>query len=106
MCSGAFVQDFLQRADLEKDLSAFSVEHGYNMLLAMTISFKDNKEPFRQLAIFSHSTLCREEVGTAAKYVYLFICIFYFFQTDYIENIHRDNRTSPRLMQYHSSWFL
>jgi len=69
VCSGMLVQEFLQRADLEQDLSAFCVEHGYNMLVAMTISFRDNKEPFRQLAIFSHSALCREEVGTAAKYV-------------------------------------
>ncbi|KAJ3598202.1 hypothetical protein NHX12_001713 [Muraenolepis orangiensis] len=61
------LEAFLQRADLEQDLSAFCVEHGYNMLLAMTISFKDNKEPFRQLAIFSHSALCREEMSQALE---------------------------------------
>ncbi|CAL8248870.1 unnamed protein product [Lota lota] len=60
------LEEFLQRADLEEDLSAFCVEHGYNMLLAMTISFKD-KQPFRQLAIFSHSALCREEMSQALE---------------------------------------
>ncbi|KAG7282970.1 hypothetical protein CRUP_028487 [Coryphaenoides rupestris] len=64
------VQEFLQRADLEQDLSAFCVEHGYNMLVAMTISFRDNKEPFRQLAIFSHSALCREEMSQALEQAY------------------------------------
>ena len=67
---------FLERDKLEDDLSAFCVKHGYNMLLAMTISFTD-KQPFRQLAIFSHSALCREEVGTAARYT-LFISGFFF----------------------------
>jgi hypothetical protein len=65
-------QVFLERDKLEDDMSAFCVKHGYNMLLAMTISFTD-KQPFRQLAIFSHSALCREEVGTTDKCFYLFL---------------------------------
>ncbi|CAL8298179.1 unnamed protein product [Gadus morhua 'NCC'] len=57
---------FLERDKLEDDMSAFCVKHGYNMLLAMTISFTD-KQPFRQLAIFSHSALCREEMSQALE---------------------------------------
>ncbi|KAM4601036.1 exopolyphosphatase PRUNE1 isoform 2-T3 [Polymixia lowei] len=61
------MEELLQRANLEEDLSAFCQKHGYDLLLAMTISFKDNKEPFRQLAIYSHSALYREEVSHALE---------------------------------------
>lgn len=57
------LQDFLQRADLEAELSAFCLKFGFDLLLLMTISFTESKEPIRELAVFSHSTTCREEVS-------------------------------------------
>lgn len=57
------LQDFLQRAELEAELSAFCLKFGYDLLLLMTISFTESKEPIRELAVFSHSATCRDEVS-------------------------------------------
>lgn len=48
------------------ELSGFCLKFGFDLLLLMTISFTECKEPIRELAVFSHSTTCREEVLTAA----------------------------------------
>ncbi|TMS01048.1 Exopolyphosphatase PRUNE1 [Larimichthys crocea] len=57
------MEDFLQRAELEAELSGFCLKFGFDLLLLMTISFTESKEPIRELAVFSHSTTCREEVS-------------------------------------------
>lgn len=57
------LEDFLQRPQLEAELSGFCLKFGFDLLLLMTISFTENKEPMRELAVFSHSTTCREEVS-------------------------------------------
>ena len=58
-------QNFLQRTELEAELSGFCLKFGFDLLLLMTISFTESKEPIRELALFSHSAACREEVHTA-----------------------------------------
>ncbi|MEQ2279994.1 hypothetical protein AMECASPLE_014929, partial [Ameca splendens] len=55
--------EFLQRADLEAALSAFCQKSGFDLLLMMTISFTESKEPIRELVVFSHSASCREQVS-------------------------------------------
>lgn len=55
-------QEFLQKAALEAELSGFCQKHGFDLLLLMTISFTESKEPVRELAVFSLSTACREQV--------------------------------------------
>ncbi|XP_030014567.1 exopolyphosphatase PRUNE1 [Sphaeramia orbicularis] len=57
------LEDFLQRAGLEAELSDFSQKFGFDLLVLMTISFTENKEPIRELAVFSHSTTCRNEMS-------------------------------------------
>lgn len=57
------LEDFLQRADLEAELSDFCLKFGFDLLLLMTISFTESKEPMRELAVFSHSATCREEMS-------------------------------------------
>ncbi|XP_051271835.1 exopolyphosphatase PRUNE1 [Dicentrarchus labrax] len=57
------LQDFLQGVELEAELSAFCLKFGFDLLLLMTISFTESSEPIRELAVFSHSTTCREEVS-------------------------------------------
>ncbi|XP_029360413.1 exopolyphosphatase PRUNE1 [Echeneis naucrates] len=57
------LEDFLQRAGLEADLSAFCQKFGFDLLFLMTISFSDNQEPIRELAVFSHSSTYREQVS-------------------------------------------
>ncbi|XP_068612744.1 exopolyphosphatase PRUNE1 [Brachionichthys hirsutus] len=59
----ATLEDFLQRAELEAGLSDFCLKFGFDLLLMMTISFTENQEPIRELALFSHSATCREEMG-------------------------------------------
>lgn len=58
-------QDLLQRAELEAELSGFCLKFGFDLLLMMTISFSESQEPIRELAVFSHSATCREEVKAA-----------------------------------------
>lgn len=57
------LEDFLQRAELEAELSGFCLKFGFDLLLLMTIAFTESKEPVRELAVFSHSTTCREEMS-------------------------------------------
>lgn len=57
------LEKFLQRADLEAELTAFSHKYGFDLLLMMTISFTESNEPIRELAVFSLSTTCREQVS-------------------------------------------
>ncbi|KAJ8273646.1 hypothetical protein GJAV_G00103980 [Gymnothorax javanicus] len=59
---------FLQRRSLQQELCEFCHKHHFNLLVAMTISFNDNSEPFRQLAVYSSSTLYREEVSRALEH--------------------------------------
>ncbi|XP_076827590.1 exopolyphosphatase PRUNE1 [Brachyhypopomus gauderio] len=58
---------FLQRRCLQQELCEFCHKHNYNLVIAMTISFSDNKEPFRQLAVYSSCTLYRDEVSKALE---------------------------------------
>lgn len=57
------LEDFLRGAELEAELSGFCLKFGFDLLLLMTISFTESKEPVRELAVFSHSAACREEVS-------------------------------------------
>ncbi|XP_047217134.1 exopolyphosphatase PRUNE1 isoform X5 [Girardinichthys multiradiatus] len=57
------LKEFLQRADLEAELSVFCQKSGFDLLLMMTISFTESKEPIRELVVFSHSASCREQVS-------------------------------------------
>ncbi|XP_062320864.1 exopolyphosphatase PRUNE1 [Osmerus eperlanus] len=61
------MEEFLQRKGLDEELCTFCRRHGYDLLVAMTISFGENKEPFRQLAIYSSSTLYREEISQSLE---------------------------------------
>lgn len=56
------LEDFLQRAGLEAELSGFCLKFGFDLLLLMTISFSESSELIRELAVFSHSTACRQQV--------------------------------------------
>ncbi|KAM6910540.1 exopolyphosphatase PRUNE1 [Xenentodon cancila] len=57
------LEEFLQKAELEVELSSFCQKFGFDLLLLMTISFTDSKEPIRELAVFSHSATCRDQVS-------------------------------------------
>ncbi|KAF4087899.1 hypothetical protein AMELA_G00076590 [Ameiurus melas] len=61
------LEDFLQRECLQQELCEFCHKHNYNLVVAMTISFIDNKEPFRQIAVYSSSTHNRDEVIKALE---------------------------------------
>ncbi|MEQ2184815.1 hypothetical protein GOODEAATRI_011968 [Goodea atripinnis] len=49
--------------DVSAELSAFCQKSGFDLLLMMTISFTESKEPIRELVVFSHSASCREQVS-------------------------------------------
>ncbi|XP_069392869.1 exopolyphosphatase PRUNE1 [Paralichthys olivaceus] len=57
------LEEFLQRAELEAELSGFCQGLGFDLLLLMTISFTESKEPIRELAVFSHSRTCRQQMS-------------------------------------------
>lgn len=57
------LEEFLQRTDLEAELSSFCEKLGFDLLLLMTISFTESKEPIRELAVFSHSAPRRQQVS-------------------------------------------
>ncbi|KAM9851929.1 exopolyphosphatase PRUNE1 [Aulostomus maculatus] len=57
------LEEFLQRAELEVELSHFCHQFGLELLLLMTICFTERKEPIRELAVFSHSATCRDQVS-------------------------------------------
>ncbi|MFT7811233.1 protein prune homolog [Arapaima gigas] len=61
------LEAFLQRRGLQQELCEFCHKHRFSLLVAMTISFNENNEPFRQLAVYSSSTLYREEVSQALE---------------------------------------
>ncbi|KAK3552035.1 hypothetical protein QTP70_031573 [Hemibagrus guttatus] len=61
------LEDFLQRECLQKELCEFCHKYNYNLVVVMTISFIDNKEPFRQIAVYSSSTHNRDEVIRALE---------------------------------------
>lgn len=57
------LEEFLQRKGLEAELTSFCEKLEFDLLLLMTISFTESKEPMRELAVFSHSTARREQVS-------------------------------------------
>ncbi|XP_060778359.1 exopolyphosphatase PRUNE1 isoform X1 [Neoarius graeffei] len=61
------LEAFLQRECLQQELCEFCHKYNYNLVVAMTISFIDNKEPFRQIAVYSSSTRNRDEVIKALE---------------------------------------
>ncbi|NXN17914.1 PRUN1 Exopolyphosphatase, partial [Indicator maculatus] len=76
--SGIYVtlETFLQRPNLLQDLEAFCQARGYLGLVAMTISYSEQKEPCRQLAVYSQhhslrSTVCQalEEATTPSLHL-------------------------------------
>ncbi|XP_018615395.2 exopolyphosphatase PRUNE1 [Scleropages formosus] len=61
------LEAFLQRRGLQQELCEFCHKYRFGLLVAMTISYNENNEPFRQLAVYSSSTLYREEVSRALE---------------------------------------
>ncbi|XP_062254327.1 exopolyphosphatase PRUNE1 [Platichthys flesus] len=57
------LEEFLQRAELEAELSGFCQRLGFDLLLMMTISFTERKEPIRELAMFSHNCTCSQQMS-------------------------------------------
>ncbi|KAM9806736.1 exopolyphosphatase PRUNE1 isoform 3-T3 [Syngnathus typhle] len=57
------IEVFLQRAELEEELSGFCRKLALDVLVLMSISFTEAKQPIRELALFSHSATCREQVS-------------------------------------------
>uniref|UniRef100_A0A803TLT2 DHHA2 domain-containing protein n=1 Tax=Anolis carolinensis TaxID=28377 RepID=A0A803TLT2_ANOCA len=58
---------FLDRHGLEEELHSFCQQEGYDLLVAMTISFNESNEPFRQIAVYSTRTDLREAVCQALE---------------------------------------
>ncbi|NXR08880.1 PRUN1 Exopolyphosphatase, partial [Semnornis frantzii] len=70
------LEAFLRRPNLLQDLEAFCQAQGYSGLVAMTVSYSQQKEPFRQLAVYSQqenlrSTVCQalEEATTPSLHL-------------------------------------
>ncbi|XP_037130884.1 exopolyphosphatase PRUNE1 [Syngnathus acus] len=57
------IEVFLQRVELEEKLSGFCRKLALDVLVLMSISFTEAKQPIRELALFSHSATCREQVS-------------------------------------------
>ncbi|KAM9782582.1 exopolyphosphatase PRUNE1 [Neosynchiropus ocellatus] len=57
------LEDFLRPSDVEDELSAFCRQLGLDLLVLMTISFTDAQQPVRELAVFSHSATCRDQLS-------------------------------------------
>lgn len=47
------IEDFLRRDGLENDLQTFCKRYGYNVIVAMAITFTAEHEPIRQIAVYS-----------------------------------------------------
>ncbi|XP_063173206.1 exopolyphosphatase PRUNE1 isoform X2 [Candoia aspera] len=62
------LRDFLHRPGLEQDLGAFCRQRGYDALIAMTISFTECSEPFRQLAVYGQQAELRAAVCQALEH--------------------------------------
>ncbi|XP_039606356.1 exopolyphosphatase PRUNE1 isoform X1 [Polypterus senegalus] len=56
------LEAFLQRPNVCQDLCEFCHKFKYNILVAMTISFNEKNEPFRQIAVYSQSGQLREQL--------------------------------------------
>uniref|UniRef100_A0A8D0E7N9 Prune exopolyphosphatase 1 n=1 Tax=Salvator merianae TaxID=96440 RepID=A0A8D0E7N9_SALMN len=61
------LQEFLRRPGLEQELHSFCQLRSCNALLAMSISFSEHNEPFRQLAVYSPSGALRMAVCQALE---------------------------------------
>ncbi|KAK2845219.1 hypothetical protein Q5P01_011878 [Channa striata] len=57
------LEEFFQRPLLEEELSGFCQKFGFDLLVLMTISFNESKDPIRELALFSLSNNCREQLS-------------------------------------------
>ncbi|XP_067832031.1 exopolyphosphatase PRUNE1 isoform X2 [Heptranchias perlo] len=57
------LEDLLLRPCLKKEFEEFCRSRGYDVLVAMTISFSKKNEPFRQLAVYSPHSDLRELVS-------------------------------------------
>ncbi|XP_034029624.1 exopolyphosphatase PRUNE1 isoform X2 [Thalassophryne amazonica] len=57
------LEEFLQKADLEVELSQFCMRFSFDLVLLMSIRFNAKNEPCRHLAVFSHSATCRAEMS-------------------------------------------
>ncbi|KAM4690988.1 exopolyphosphatase PRUNE1 [Rhinophrynus dorsalis] len=56
------LEDFLKRGGIEADLCAFCRTHGYNVLVAMAITFNSKNDPMRQIAVYSQKEELRNLV--------------------------------------------
>ncbi|XP_061462814.1 exopolyphosphatase PRUNE1 isoform X2 [Rhineura floridana] len=61
------LQAFLHRPGLEDELCAFCQQRSYDALLAMTISFNERNEPFRQVALYSQNAALQAAVCQALE---------------------------------------
>ncbi|XP_061700336.1 exopolyphosphatase PRUNE1 isoform X2 [Syngnathoides biaculeatus] len=57
------IEAFMQRAELEAELSFFCRKLSFDLLVLMSISFTEAKQPIRELALFSHSAPRREQAS-------------------------------------------
>ncbi|KAK6471367.1 exopolyphosphatase PRUNE1 [Huso huso] len=67
--SGVYMrlEAFLQRSGLQQELCEFCHKHRHAALVAMTISFSDGNQPYRQIAVYSYSTRLREQLCQALE---------------------------------------
>ncbi|XP_051901713.1 exopolyphosphatase PRUNE1 isoform X2 [Pristis pectinata] len=61
------LEDFLARPCVKNELEEFCQTRGYDVLVTMTISFNEKKEPSRQLAVYSPCSHLRELVSCALE---------------------------------------
>ncbi|XP_058016212.1 exopolyphosphatase PRUNE1 isoform X2 [Ahaetulla prasina] len=61
------LQDFLHRPGLEQELADFCHQKGFDLLIAMAISFGDHKKPFRQLAVYGQQAEFQEAACQALE---------------------------------------
>ncbi|KAM9294088.1 exopolyphosphatase PRUNE1 [Gastrophryne carolinensis] len=61
------IEDFLRRGNLESELQAFCRKYGYNVLVAMAITFTADNEPIRQIAVYSQQGELRSLVSRALE---------------------------------------
>ncbi|KAM9340651.1 exopolyphosphatase PRUNE1-like [Symphorus nematophorus] len=60
------LDSFLRRKNLQQELCDFCLSHRLDAVVAMTISFSDQSdEPVRQLALYSSSSQCRQQISLA-----------------------------------------
>ncbi|XP_061552868.1 exopolyphosphatase PRUNE1 [Phycodurus eques] len=57
------IEAFMQRAELEAELSVFCRKLSFDLLVLMSICFTETKQPIRELALFSHSDSRREQAS-------------------------------------------